>query len=273
MRLTRKHEASVVYHDLFDYPLNESELDRWQLNVRLKSGGKVVSGGGYFHLSGKTGLVAQRKKREKYSQKKFRIAKNAARLLSKIPTVKLVAVTGSLAMRNASRESDIDLMIVASKGTLWATRAVVAFTFYFLPFTLRRAGEPERPDSLCFNMWMDESDLAFEKARQDIYTAHEIAQITPLVNKDGIYERILEENKWLLEYWPSSVAMSTPHQRRAVGRTAFDLLLETLEPVARSAQWKYMQGKRTRETVTKTRAMFHPRDWSKEAKMLIVTRS
>ena len=105
-------------------------------------------------------------------------------------------------------------------------------------------------------MWLDESDLVWISPR-NVYTAHEIGQIMPLVNKNGIYENFLEKNKWILKYWPNSVKIQNSKVKSK--NQAFDPGI--IEKLAFWLQRRYMKSKMTREVITKTRAIFHPNDW------------
>jgi hypothetical protein len=118
-------------------------------------------------------------------------------------------------------------------------------------------------------MWLDESDLRWSEKDRNIYTAHEIGQIVPLVNKNLTYEKFINKNKWIFDYWPNVVKIqrensiqksSNSKVQRNILNVLFYLLCRTLEPLARNLQYRYMRGKITREVITPTRAVFHPKD-------------
>ncbi len=265
--LSKSKILSLIYHNLFDYPLTAQELTLWQLAPRIptksgKVGTHISKTQGFFHLKGREDLVSLRLKREKYSSKKLRLAQASSNLLSKIPTILFVGITGSLAMKNARKNSDIDLMIITQKGTLWSTRLtiyVILYTLYFLghkDLSLRKPKTKLEKNKLCLNIWLDESDLVISD--QNIYTAHEIAQIVPLVNKNKTYERFIYKNKWVVSYWPSSVKI-TKVNLSVVSPIS---LIFPIEKLSFWLQRQYMKPKRTREIITPTRAFFHPHDWS-----------
>ena len=106
------------------------------------------------------------------------------------------------------------------------------------------------------NMWLDESDLVWPKKDRNIYTAHEIAQASPLVNKDKTCEAFIYKNSWILDFWPNSVKKERP----SVKNTKFSRGL--VEKICYAIQYQYMKPKITREIVTPTRGIFHPNDWS-----------
>lgn len=257
--LSEGEKLSVFYHDLFDFPLNLQELIRWRLaedfsNTELAT--QVLHRNGYFFIEGKEGVVYKRTLRKRISDKKVEIAKKASKVLSLVPGVLMVAVTGSLAMDNAADESDVDLMIVTKSGRLWTTRLLSYSLTKIFGIETRRSGDKDQKDKLCMNIWLDESDLKWTKNR-NIYTAHEIAQIKPILSKENTYERFLFENRWILRYWPNSVRMV---KQKVDKKTAVKPSL--LERLAYKFQYNRMRSKITREMVTPTRALFHPEDWS-----------
>ena len=170
----------------------------------------------------------------------------------------MVAVTGSLAMKSSEIDSDIDLFIITQKGTLWVTRGLSLLTLKLLGIKTRKFNDSDQKDKICSNMWMDESDLMWKNKDRNSYTAHEIAQIIPLVNRDKTYERFLEKNKWVLNYWPNAVRIKKIRPSEVKKSP-----LALIENLAFKMQYLYMKSKVTREIVTPTRALFHPQDWGK----------
>lgn len=253
MELKSNNITSVKYHNIFDYKLTKKELFKWQ----------------YKTLKETTNGVKNKKQlqREKYSVEKLKIARKASKLISKIPTVKFIGITGALAMNNAGKNSDIDLMIITFQGTLWLTRFCVYCLLHTTYYILRKPRVKNERDALCLNMWLDENDLIWNKKDRNIYTAHEIAQIVPLVNKDKIFEYFLYLNRWILDYWPYAVKVpyaisNKPYGKVTINHNAYSIK-HLIEKIAYIFQYKYMKAKMTREVVTPTRAIFHPNDWGK----------
>jgi D-beta-D-heptose 7-phosphate kinase/D-beta-D-heptose 1-phosphate adenosyltransferase len=257
--LNLNEKASVLYHDLFDYPLNFSDLIRWQLlkTPTINQNIEVVNERGFYFLKGREGLIYKRLLRKRISTKKIKIAKRASRILSFLPGIRMVAVTGSLAMQNSSEKSDIDLMIITKKGSLWTTRLLSYLLLNVMRLALRRPNDGNQKDKLCLNMWIDESDMVWLKKDRNLYTAHEIAQIVPLINKDKTYEKFLFQNKWILSYWPSAVVIKKLKVEKPQVRIGL------LERIAYNIQLNHMKSRITREVITPTRALFHPQDWGK----------
>lgn len=259
--------SSIVYHDMFDYPLTFKDMIRWKTGEGIKpllKEASVVQSSGYYYLEGQKPLVLKRTMRTRLSEKKIAIANKATRLLSKIPTVKMVGLTGALAMRNTNDDSDIDLMVITREGTLWITRMLSYVLLKVFGMKMRKPGSQDQKDKMCLNIWIDETDLFWEKGSQNIFTAHEIAQIEPLFDRGGVYKNVMEKNSWLKRYWPNAVQKRyyTKKFTDNVYSKVFVLPFLLFEPLARSIQMAYMKNKVTRETVTPTKALFHPVDWS-----------
>lgn len=260
--LSRSEKLSVFYHNIFDFPLTFADLIRWNSSENFSPGSckiPIVCQNGYYFLEGRGGLVYKRALRSRISAKKLEIAEKVSKVLSAIPCIKMVAVTGSLAMGNAGDESDIDLMIITKKGTLWTTRLLVYFLLFVFRFSLRRPMDKSQKDKLCLNLWMDETDLEWARNDRNLYTAHEMAQILPLVNKNKAYEKLLYKNRWILKFWPNSVRIVNCRLKPVSSRAKGNML----EQIAYKIQLNHMKPRITREVVTSTRAVFHPQDWGK----------
>jgi hypothetical protein len=274
--LNRKFKISILYHNYFDYPLTKSELKKWSagnaFSVNSSFDISIDSSSNCYFLKGRQGLLKKRLLRERYSKKKLKIAEQWVKYFRLIPTVKMVAVTGSLAMKNARSGADIDFMIITKSGSLWSTRILTLLFLLIIGAPLRLANKKKENNLLCLNLWMDESDLAFKDKDQNAYLAHEIVQIIPLINRNKTYERFIFKNSWARSYWPNALVgfpdkVKNCPNNPLVNPLSFILLF--LEPLSRWVQFHHIKPRRTREIVTPTRAMFHPCDWgSKIAKYL-----
>lgn len=287
--LSREELACLSYHSIFEYPLTMAELVRWISGSKalvVRNQLPVISQtSGFYYLGKNEGIVLKRLMRKRISARKIEIAKKAAKIISLIPFVKTVALTGALAMENASDESDIDLMVITQKGTLWTTRL---FTYLVLRiisiawppsavnYAVRKPREKNQKDRLCLNMWLDESDLVWHSRKRNIYSAHEIAQVRPIVDRGGAYVKFISKNGWTKEYWPNAVkirnqesgisqawrfALRNKGRKSRIPNSFF--LIRLFEKLAFKFQYAYMKSKITNETITPTRALFHPVDWGK----------
>jgi|WetSurSiteA1Bulk_404760.scaffolds.fasta_scaffold00545_4 hypothetical protein len=261
--LAPKYKLAIYYHSLFDFPLKEMELLKWEVAEKVarknNPNAEIDFKDGFYFVKGKIGVITTRQLRQRNSEKKERLARKYGQYLQFIPTIKAVCLTGSLAMGNASEEADIDFLVITKKGTLWLSRLITLLCLRLISAPVRRFGEKEVKDKLCFNLWLDEANLVWPKGERNIFTAHEIAQIKPLVNKEQTFEHFLFKNSWIKEYWPNAVQIKE-FKKIKVESSVWSFF----EPLARSLQMRYMKGKRTKEKVSKGKAVFHPQILSSE---------
>ena len=190
---------ALAYSDVYAWPLTAHEVHRFlpvpapraEVMASLASArlSRVVAAvDGCWVLRGREHVVAERRRREAASQRLWPAVERSARTLARIPWVRMVAVSGSLALNAAQPGDDVDLLIVTDEGRLWMSRAL-AIT----------AGRLSRL-TLCPNYMVTESALEF--ADRDIYTAHELAQLEPLFGA-RTYAELLERNRWYRELLPN----------------------------------------------------------------------
>jgi len=201
--------STLAYADIFDYPLKKEEIWRFLLSdIRyqildvskgLKELPEVSQKNNFYFLKEREHLVLLRKKRERWSRKKLKIAKQVARCLKLIPTIKMVAVTGALAMENSNENDDIDLLIITSKSRLWLTRFLTVILLELVA-NRRHPADKEVKDKICLNMFLDEGHLEVPKKEQDLFSAHEVCQLKVLWDKNGIYQKFLKANLWSKKY-------------------------------------------------------------------------
>jgi hypothetical protein len=104
----------------------------------------------------------------------------------------MVAVTGALAVGNATDDGDIDLMVVTAPDRLWLARAgAIAVVRY-------AAG---RGDELCPNYFL--SDHVLEMDTPDLYSAHELAQMVPVTGIE-VYRALRAANPWTNALLPNA---------------------------------------------------------------------
>lgn len=285
---------TLHYHDLFDYPLEQGEIHRFLIdNSELKtptyakaSAGrqnskpnlktqnlpknlikerKIISIDNYYCLHGREKIINLRKEREKYSLEKIKIAKRVIQLIKLIPWIKMVGITGALAMNNSREDDDIDLLITTTKDRLWLTRFLLIIILEILS-KRRRPQDKNYKNKICLNMFLDETALVFTKEKQNLFIAHEIVQLKPIINKDFTYEKFLMANNWLRKYLPNSFKTQnfkfTTQKSYILHLTSY--IFNFFDKLAYQLQLKYMQSKRTREEISSHFAFFHPKDRTKE---------
>lgn len=267
---------TLLYSDIFDYPLSKEEIWKFLISknkedkqsflkyLNLKNHLFDYKNNLYF-IKGRIEIIKKRQEKEKYSLEKIKFAKKIIQKISLIPTVYFIGISGALAMKNSDKDDDIDLFVVTAKNSVWTTRLIIVIVLIFLRVYRKRNGESVS-NKICLNMLVDDSSLSFSKDRNDLYTAHEIAQILPIFNRNKTYERFINSNIWIKDFLPN--AFSQKPIIPFVSKTSFInkainylLRIPIIEFLARSIQFRYMKKYITKETVSNNFLAFHPFDY------------
>lgn len=263
--------STLTYSDLFDYPLTKAELWRYlitgknipfvQFTKILNATPEIFQTETFFYLKGRKKIVQLRHERRKISEKKIEKAKKIVKILSRIPTIELIGISGSVAMLNAEKNADIDLFIITKAETLWITRLLVLGLLESMQVRRRRSGKQVK-DTICLNMLIDTTQLAFPKNRHDMYTAHEILQMKVLFARGFIYHEFLRNNKWIIKCMPNGFPQSV---LKEIPKTIPipSKVLKRIEPLARLSQVIYSNRHKTSEMLSPTFVAFHPFDYRK----------
>jgi hypothetical protein len=249
---------TLAYADVFDYPLTAKEIGKYAIAPIQPI--KLSEKRRYFYLPGREKIVRLRKAREKWSGKKLKIAKKVATWLKVIPWIKMVGITGALAMQNSPGEDDIDVLIVTAKKRLWLTRFLAVLLIEVLG-RRRRPRERTFRDKICLNMFLSEEKLAVPAREQNLYTAHEVAQVRKIWDRGDLYRRFLQANEWVKEYLPNIQISKRSDVQEGSRRW---IIGDVLERIARRIQWQYMKNGITKEKISEMRLMFHPNDLSQK---------
>jgi len=289
---------ALAFADIFSYPLEKQEI--WEFLIRgkreeekfksFKEFERVLSRllknkkcqfkNGFFFLPKREEIVSLRKKREKNSYPKIRKAKKVAQFLKFIPWIRFIGITGSLARKNSDKKDDIDLFFITSPKRIWLTRGLVCFGLRL--FGLYR--QPDRIENMfCPNMFISGDALRIKP--QDLFTAHQIALMRPVFERDRAYRQFLMANLWVRDFLPNaldaknlfSVETTKSKQKSETKNTypipkffsflglichfGFYLLDFTfIEKFTKIFQLWYMRKRRTTEVVVDNLIKFHPQD-------------
>lgn len=259
--------ATLSYFDLFSYPLSEEEVFFWlpakagrqevkKALEELRKAGKISVKDGFYFFSQKNS-VEQRKKQESEAVGKIKKAQEAARLLGLLPGILLVGLTGNLAMKAAKKEDDIDFLIITRSGWLWRSRFLAIFLLELLGWR-RRPNQKEVRDKICLNLFLEEGHLALKKERHDLYTAHEILQMKPLVDKADAYQRFLQANFWAASFLPQAWGEKKVKSKK--GKEATAVSPSIVEKILAGLQLKRISVHQGREEILPGQLFFHPQD-------------
>lgn len=267
---------TVLYSDIFDYPLSKDQL--WQFlisskKIQEKDFEKVLDNlkkpvafkNGWYYILGREEVLKKRERREEVGRKKLLTAKKIARLLSFVPLVKFIGVSGGLSMSNTEKEDDIDIFVIAKGNNIWLTRFSLVL-FLKLLGKHRSRLDKKVEDKICLNMIMDERFLSLEKERRSLYAAHEIAQLTPLYNREHTYEIFVNNNSWVLKFMPNTFSIMSTKELKVKNKKqlfAIRYSLFVIEFIARQIQLWYIRKHKTSEKISNQVLAFHPFDYRK----------
>lgn len=259
MKIKFNQWAAVKYSEIFDWPLTLSEAKIWAVNSDNQKEK-------CFEFKPNTKLLELRKQREKTSIKKIKKVGKILTTLRKIPSVQAIFLTGSTAVGNSQKDSDIDLMIITSPNTLWLTRAII---FLYLK-SLKSLKSPQKSNNqICPNIFLDTNHLKVQE--KNLYTAHEILQAKCLFDRYNINYLWLKRNSWTKHYLPNAYATSL----RALAKQSHTnpnkfasslifLAMTFIELISFFLQYFYMKRKITNESVGFGFAFFHPNQLGKK---------
>lgn len=267
---------TLLYSDIFDFPLTEDEIFKFLISQKpvakkiivqnlAKLSKEVAEKDGLWFLAGRKQIVQLRKKREKHAREKIEKAKRISQLLSLIPTIQLIGVSGGLSMLNVESNDDIDLFIITKAQKLWTTR-FLALSLLKTMRLLRTKNDTKVENKACLNMFIDEQALTFPQERQDIYTAHEIVQVIPLFERNNIYQRFIVANRWIKEHMYNAIDIRILRYKPACrrGRDTKKILPNIFELITKYIQLTYMKRHQTNETISDHILAFHPSDYRKQ---------
>ena len=231
-KLEKQILATITYYDILNYPLTAFEvflyLVKKKKNVNaietrqcLVSTTEIISlldnseylkkyidqKHGFYFLKkiplapfdkGGINIVQQRLNRKKLADWKWKKARKIFRIMQITPFLKMVLVSGSLAMGNSKNESDIDLIITAKKGRIWTVRIFVTLLTSVLG--VRRHSNVTK-NKICLNHYITDESLKIPF--ESLYNAQSYVHLINVYDSEEdkkIFQKFQEENKWIKKY-------------------------------------------------------------------------
>jgi hypothetical protein len=208
--------ATVAYYDVLGYCL--SEFEAWKHLIVPRGGagtvppdlrsvidaadalvveGRLVRQDGFLVLPGRRHLITERIRGEKRAVAKIKRAVRLIRSLAWVPFVRMIALTGSLSLKQTDAESDWDLFVVLRRGAIWRGRTLLTGALHLLG--KRRHGRHVR-NRACLNCFV--TDGSRELALKDLFSAHEYRFMLPVIG-GGEFRRFELANRWMAEFKPT----------------------------------------------------------------------
>ncbi len=212
--------ATLLYFDLFEYPLTAAELFRF-MPVRLDlddfmqrlNEAKIKSSNGFYQLDSHIDLSLIRQRREKKAKAMLASAKIVGAIIRHFPFVRGAFLSGSLSKGVNEGDADIDLFLVTAEQRLWVCRSMLTmFKKLFLLNTKK---------FLCPNYFVTETHL--EIPEKNIFTATEVVTLKPLFN-EAMLSKFIQANHWISEFYPNfKHDLSRPSVHPSIIQKAFEL--------------------------------------------------
>jgi hypothetical protein len=132
------------------------------------------------------------------AKKLISFSKKYVDFLIKSPFIKGVAISGSVAINDASENDDIDFFIITSEKIVWLAR------FYSLLLARIFLIWHHKPLNLfCLNLFFESGNLEVPKCKKNLNVAYEIIKLRPLVDKSNTFINFYQQNKWYKQYFPN----------------------------------------------------------------------
>lgn len=204
--------CTLLYGDVFSFPMTAEEIHYFLIGVTASRdevrcaletpsdwladhicAGEVADFTCYAVVERAEEIFAKRRERESASAMLWSKGVRYGRILGHLPFVRMVVMTGALAVRNAgSVQDDLDYMVVVQDGRVWLTRLFAVM----LVRICRVWGVV-----ICPNYVLAESALV--QKRCDLFIAHEVTQMVPITGHD-VYQQMRNVNEWVSEFLPNA---------------------------------------------------------------------
>ncbi len=248
--------ATIRYFDLFDQPLTATQLWQWQVGattahplheiqeaaVAAVAAGALETSAGYFFLPGREELVSTWLCRHSLAQQKWKLTRRIVYFLQYVPFVKMIAMSGSLAIGNTRSSSDLDLLVIVEAKRMWLARGGLLFITAVLG-RRRRHWDRQAPDKICLNHYLTDTTLTIASDIQNLYTAILYRSLITLSGEDWHQKFRAANRGWMQTY---AVVPPTPAElppRQLLSRSRFITALQQgVESIAREAVWDWFES-------------------------------
>lgn len=259
-------KKTLAYRSIFKYPLSLYQLktflisDREHKNKTFSEAVEHLLNRGFIKEKNKKYFLpgiktVEWEEKKKLADKMIRKNEGVLKIIGRVPWVKMLAITGSLAAYNPDSASDIDVFIISSKNRVWITRLFVTL---ILKAMKKFPGTDGEKGKICTNLFMDSKEFAWQKDKRNIFIAHDIVLMQPIIDKENTYLKFLNANNWVREYFShfpiEQVGVKT--KRSFLTSPVVDLLEDKLMFL----QINHMKSKLTTEIVTKYLIHFNKND-------------
>jgi len=251
MKILEEVKKTIEYAAKFNCPLSLEELEQRLISKKIYSKEEIRKIGASLGL---------KKNGNKFKLEKIKKAKQIANLMvKKFKNILFIGISGSVAAGYPKKNDDIDIMLITKKDKLWLTRFQLRWYVFSKKIPHRRYGQKEKMNEFCFNLWLDEKSLAVEKSKQNLKNAMDLIMMIPIVNKNHIYERFIQSNKWVKKYLATGYDnLDSRSLMIGCSKEKNNYLDELVNKLFFGLQYWYMRKKIKGEKIGLHKAFFHP---------------
>ncbi|MFA7244343.1 MAG: nucleotidyltransferase domain-containing protein [Patescibacteria group bacterium] len=149
-------------------------------------------------------IKSMRTKNEKSVKKYERRANYSAQIFCRMPYVRAVFLTGSLASGDANISSDIDMLVVTKMGRIFTARLFVILAATIMGIKRTKNPDKNHAGKVCLNYFLTENYLKIPHGRGekiDKYCAENYSQAKFLAGDYQIFEKFFEVNRKLFKQY------------------------------------------------------------------------
>lgn len=223
-RLDAKASAvihTLAYFSMFSHPLSEAELAKYmqfshvpvvdlsETLSKLTAMRMIGHLNGFYFLAGQQQFVEFRIERNKRAELWKNKIDRAVRVMSSLPFVEALALSGSLSKGTQDADGDIDFLVLTRPGRAWTFHFFFLALLKFLPKSLKK--------HLCANLILSADKTSIR--RRSLFSATEIITLRPQTNS-ALWKDFFNENSWATEFYPEWVPTKHAEREALVSRPA-----------------------------------------------------
>lgn len=240
---------TILYYDVFNYPLNTDEIYRFlQTNSvtpgdvsdalkKLQEKQLLFRFREFYTVQPEATLIERRVRGNQLAEKSLKTARQKAQLIARFPFVCAVMASGSLSKGYMDEKSDLDFFVITRPGRLWIARMLLVLYKRIFLFNSHK--------HFCINYYLDTDHLEIED--KNIFTATELATVIPLYGAD-YYRELITRNGWVKTLLPNFAMRSlegVPNHCTGTARKVMEKLIDLLGGKLLNRFFMHLNARRT----------------------------
>ena len=168
-----------------------------QLHILTREG-RIIKKNGFYALSGREQLIADRSRNYLHGLKRVRLIQRSLVPTKHIPFVRGIALAGSQALGQQRATSDIDLLIITDPRRMWTARTLLSAWFHL--FGVRRHRK-KAANRFCLNHYL--ANPREVDAERNLYKAMEYTKLRTVNGANQIRKFQRANLEWIHQFFPN----------------------------------------------------------------------